>query len=184
VSGRARPKTYVALIRGINVGGHKRVAMEDLRTVFRSLGCDDVRTYVQSGNVLFRSPDTPAHLVRAAEDRIEGTLGLDVAVLIRTKEQLARIVKGNPFLAAGADPAKLHVMFLAARPDSKRSRDVSGTSFDGEELHVQGLEIYLHYPGGYGRSKLSNAYLEKQLAVKATTRNWKTVTTLADLASA
>lgn len=175
-------RVQVALIRGINVGSHKRVAMEDLRTVFRSLGCDDVRTYLQSGNVAFRSPDRAARLEKAAEDSIEGSLGLDVAVLIRTKEQLAKVVQGNPFLAAGTDPAKLHVAFLAARPDAKRARAVSETSFDGEELHVKGREIYLHYPAGYGRSKLSNAFLEKQLAVRATTRNWKTVTALAELA--
>jgi uncharacterized protein (DUF1697 family) len=181
VSGRARPKTYVALIRGINVGGHKRVAMEDLRTVFRSLGCDEVRTYVQSGNVLLRSRETPSHLVGAAEASIESTLGVDVAVLIRTKEELARIVKANPFLAAGADPARLHVAFLAARPGTARARELSAKSFDREELRIAGREIFLHYPDGYGRSKLSNALVEKQLGVKATMRNWKTVTKLAEL---
>ena len=181
---RRDPRTYVALVRGINVGGRKRVAMADLRRLFEDLDAEDVRTYVQSGNVVFGSREPPNKLVRAVEEGIRRSLGLDVSVLVKTREQLAKIVEGNPFLAAGADPAKLHVTFLAAEPAPRRIRGLDPKRFEPDEFRVAGQEIYLHCPNGYGRTKLSNTFFERELAVAATTRNWKTVTTLAELANA
>ena len=172
------------MLRGINLGGRRRVAMDDLRTLVRGLGADDVRTYVQSGNVVFRSRKASSTLVREVEESIRRSLGPDVAVVLRTKEELAEVVGGNPFLGSGIDAAKLHVTFLAEVPDADRVSELGEQRVGSDEFRAVGREIYLHCPNGYGRTKLSNARLERQLAVAATTRNWKTVTALADLASA
>jgi uncharacterized protein (DUF1697 family) len=175
--------TFVALLRGINVSGQSKVSMADLRTLFLNLGAEDVRTYVQSGNVVFTSgAASSAELTRAIEMRIRRDLGLSVTVLLRTKAQLAKIVAGNPFVKSGKEPTKLHVTFLAEAPD--RLRELEAKHFEPDEFHVVRREIYLHCPNGYGRTKLNNAFFEKQLGVAATTRNWKTVTKLAELASA
>ena len=178
-----RAGRYVAMLRGINLGSRNRIAMADLRRLVEELGGEDVHTYVQSGNVVFRSRAARAELERALAQSIRSALGLDVTVLVRTAAQLAKIVAGNPFLASGADPGKLHAALLATRPALERVRRLREADFAPDELHVSGGVVYLHCPHGYGRSKLSNAFLEKQLAVTGTTRNWRTVTTLAELAS-
>ena len=177
-------KTYVALLRGINLGARNKVSMADLRALFAGLGADDVATYAQSGNVVFRSSDSPGKLTEAIEKRIRRDLGLDVTVLVRTQRQLAKLAAANPFADDVSDPTKLHVTFLADKPDSARVRRLDPKSAEPDEFRVTGQEVYLHCPNGYGRSKLSNSYFEKHLGVPATTRNWRTVTKLADLASA
>jgi uncharacterized protein (DUF1697 family) len=178
----ARRQTYVALLRGINLGARNKVAMADLRTLIEDLGGEDVVTYVQSGNVVFKSRVGPAKLADAVEKRIKRDLGLGVTVLLRTKPQLSKVLAGNPFASREGDPLKLHVTFLAEAPDRDRVRKVEANQFEPDEFHVARQEVYLFCPNGYGRSKLSNAYFEKQLDVRATTRNWKTVTKLVELA--
>jgi uncharacterized protein (DUF1697 family) len=177
-------KTYVALLRGINLGSHNKVSMADLRALFASLGAEDVATYVQSGNVVFRSADSAGKLTEAIERRIRRDLGLDVTVLLRTQRQLAKVLTANPLADDADDPTKLHVTFLADKPDRARVRKLDATLAEPDEFRVIEQEVYMHLPNGYGRSKLSNAYFEKQLDVRATTRNWRTVTKLAELASA
>ena len=180
-----RTTTYVALLRGINLGARNKVSMADLRDLFDALGAEDVRTYVQSGNVVFKSRvGNPAELIKVVERRIRSDLGLSVTVLLRTKAELAKVLGGNPFVESGRDPTKLHVTFLADRPDRARVRDLEEREFGPDEHRVVGREVYLYCPNGYGRTKLNNAYLEKQLGAAATTRNWKTVTNLVELASA
>ena len=144
--------------------------------------CTDVSTYVQSGNVVFESPDTAGALVGAIERGITSAFGLQVAVLVRSTRELAKVVATNPFVAQGADPAHLHVTFLVEKPEPARVRDLPARALAPEQLAVRGREVYLHLPNGYGRTKLNNAFVEKQLGVTGTTRNWRTVTTLADLA--
>jgi uncharacterized protein (DUF1697 family) len=177
------PKTYVALLRGINLGARNKVSMSDLRALFESLGAEDVETYVQSGNVVFRSGDDPATLTDAIQKRISRDLGLSVTVLVRTRQQLAKVFTGNPFANDNGEPTNLHVTFLAAKPDAARVRKLDPKRAEPDEFRVVGQEIYLHCPNGYGKSKLTNAYFEKQLGVAATTRNWKTVTKLTELMS-
>jgi uncharacterized protein (DUF1697 family) len=177
-------RTYVALLRGINLGARNKVPMADLRELFAGLECRDVSTYVQSGNVIFKSSVAAGKLSQTIEKRIRRDLGLSVTVLVRTKAQLVKVVAGNPFAADESDLTKLHVTFLADLPDRARVRELAAKQFEPDEFRVAGQEIYLHCPNGYGRSKLSNANFEKRLGVAATTRNWKTVTTLAELASA
>jgi len=176
--------TYVAMLRAINLKGHNRIGMTDLRALFVDLGCTDVSTYVQSGDVVFKSPKTAPQLVGAIERAISSAFGLDVTVLVRSKQELAKVVAGNPFAARAAELAHLHVTFLTDAPAAARVRDLRAREFAPEELTVRGREVYLHCPNGYGRTKLNNAFLEKQLGVAGTTRNWRTVTTLADLAKA
>jgi uncharacterized protein (DUF1697 family) len=171
----------VALLRGINVG-KKQLAMADLRTVFEAVGCEDVTTYVQSGNVVFRTTKTDAELLGAVERRLASDHGLDVRVLLRTPKQLASVLAGNPFLEDGRDPAKLHVTFLAEQPDRARIRGLDPSYGAPDQLEVVGREVYLHCPNSYGRTKLNNAFVERKLGVAATTRNWRTVTKLAELA--
>jgi len=169
---------YVALLRGINVGRHRRISMSDLRRVFEDVGCEDVSTYLQSGNVLFAGKGSGARLASRLERAIHAELAPGVSVLLRSRAELARIASSNPF--TGHDMSKLHVTFLEKRPPAARARALDPELAEPDEFRLRGRELYLHYPNGYGRSKLTNAYFEKQLGVVATTRNWKTVTALAE----
>jgi uncharacterized protein (DUF1697 family) len=173
----------VALLRGINLGARNKLAMASLRELVESLGGEDVQTYVQSGNVLFSSRAAASGLANRLGAEIRRVHGLDVPVLLRTSTELDAIVKANPFTSAGADGTKLHVTFLDRTPKQALVEALGPTS-PPDELRVAGREVYLHCPNGYGRSKLQNALLEKQLGTIATTRNWRTVTTLAELAGA
>jgi len=173
---------YVALLRGINVGGRTIVGMADLRRVFADLGLDDAQTYLQSGNVVFRAPDElPAELAGHIEAHIARELGVTTTVLLRTGDELARIVATNPFIGQEADFAKLHVTFLAVVPDESRVATFQVPAGQPDELALIGREVYLHCPNGYGRTKLNNTFIEKRLGVVGTTRNWNTVTRLRDM---
>ena len=172
---------YAALLRAINLGSRNKISMPDLRQVFEDLGAEDVRTHVQSGNVVFRSTErSPAKLVSAIEERIPADLGLEIKVLLRTQADLAEIVVGSPF-AKDADHSKLHVTFLVDPPDPERVAGLDPSKFEPDQFAVLGREVHLHCPNGYGRTKLSNTFLEKTLDRVGTTRNWKTVTTLAGM---
>ncbi|MBQ0900441.1 DUF1697 domain-containing protein [Micromonospora sp. U21] len=175
---------YVALLRGVNVGS-TRLAMADLRRLVTDLGHDDAKTYLQSGNVVFGSSVRDAGRLSAGIERaLADELGLTVPVLVRSARELAAVAGGNPYAEREDDPTRLLVAFLATAP--KRSTVDALTVPGGENVAftVTGREVYLHYPdGGYGRSTFTNAYLEKKLAVAATTRNWKSVRALAELAA-
>lgn len=174
-------KTYAALLRGINLGAHNKVPMADLRALFDDLGAEDVETYVQSGNVVFKSADGAEKLTRAIEQKIHRDLGLSVTVLVLTRPQLTKVLGGNPYAKGKEEPAKLHVTFLAEKPARAKVSKLDPERGKPDEFRLVGQQIYLYCPNGYGRTKLTNAYFEKQLGVAATTRNWKTVTKLGDL---
>jgi uncharacterized protein (DUF1697 family) len=173
---------FVALLRGINVGKHRRVAMADLRAVLAEAGYIDVTTYLQSGNVIFatreRSPDTVA---RSIEETLRTGLDLDIDVIVRRASDLSKVAKSNPFLGRGADPATLHVGFLKKKPAAAAGRALTSTDFGDDELVLRGAELYLRYPGGYGRSKMTGAVFERVLRTPVTVRNWKVVTKLVEL---
>jgi uncharacterized protein (DUF1697 family) len=155
----------VALLRGVNLGPSRTLKMSGLRAAVESLGHTDVETYLQSGNVVFTPKGRPdGDAVRAA---IKDTAGLDTNVLIRTGKEMQAIVGANPYPVD--DPTKVVVTFLASAADAKAVRALDVESFAPEELTVHGTEVYLHLPGGQGRSKLA----------AATTRNWRTVEALA-----
>jgi len=171
----------VALLRGINVGGHKRVAMADLRQLLTGLGFDDVRTYVQSGNAVFTSDtNDPPMLATAIAAELARSLGFDVPVIVRSRTALTKVVQDNPFPAAANDPTKLHVTFLADPLPPAALRDLDPGLYEPEEFATRKREIYLSLPNGLGVSKLAVA-VEKRLEVPGTTRNWRTVTALLDL---
>ena len=156
--------------------------MADLRRLLERSGTEDVETYVQSGNAIFESAAAADELEQRIAAALAAELGLTVHVLVRSAAELAQIVRANPFAPEEPDPRKLHVTFLAEA--SAADRVAALPPGDGpDRLHAAGREIYLHTPGGYGRSKLSNAFFERKLAVVATTRNWRTVTTLAERAA-
>jgi uncharacterized protein (DUF1697 family) len=181
---QGRLQTSIALLRGINVGGKKKVSMGDLRALFDELEAEDVRTHLQSGNVVFKSVLRDTELIDRVEKAIARELGLKVTVVVRTKAQLAKVVANNPFAEKVKEQAKLHVAFLAAAPARDSVRGLDPTYGAPDEFRLAGREIYLYYPNGYGRTKINNAYFERKLGVAATTRNWNTVTKLAELANA
>ncbi|MEU9665817.1 DUF1697 domain-containing protein [Streptomyces bobili] len=176
---------YVALLRGINVGGHAKIAMKDLRELFGELGFDEVQTYLQSGNVVFADPAgaAPGELRERIEKRLSDGLGVPASVLLRTGESLARTVAANPYLDREDDPTKLHVTFLAERPTAEQAAGLQTPAGETAEFTLVGDEIHLHVPGGYGRTKLNNTFIERRLGIAATTRNWKSVNALRAMAS-
>lgn len=175
---------YIALLRGINVGGNKQVSMADLRELLLSLGHSDVSTYIQSGNALFTSPgEDAAELEREIEERMARDLGMDVHVLIRTPDELAAVIENNPFPDAVEIRSGLHVTFLSAQPDEQRIAEIDRAQFEPDRFAVGDRVIYLRLPNGMGRSKLATFPWERRLGVVATTRNWNTVQKLLALAN-
>ncbi|MGH9124590.1 MAG: DUF1697 domain-containing protein [Acidimicrobiales bacterium] len=185
--------SYVALLRAVNITGHNGLAMRDLRQLLEALPAQDVRTYLQSGNAVFRSgsEDLPA-VGSALHDAIASKLGLAVDVLVRTGEDLQRVVNDLPFRS----DSMVYVTFLASAPGRAKVAALAAHDAaiapparrivapdDRDAFCLAGREIYLSCPNGYGRTKLNNAMFERQLGVVATTRNWRTVTTLAQMAS-
>ena len=165
--------TYIALLRGINVGGRGKVPMRDLVTLFDGLGHTNVRTYLQSGNVVFTSKAaSPGRVKSAIEHGIEAEFGFEVAVLLRTPAELAAVLHQNPL----GDEA--YVTFLDGKPDRKRVEAIDSAAYAPDEFVVRGREVFVRCPNGYGRTKINNSFFERKLAVQATTRNWKSVTTL------
>ncbi|HEY0696291.1 MAG TPA: DUF1697 domain-containing protein [Micromonospora sp.] len=177
---------YVGLLRGVNVGsGGPRVPMADLRRIVTGLGHTGVRTYLQSGNVVFDSVEQDTgRLAGQLGAALADQLGVDVPVLVRTGAELATVADGNPYAGAEDDPTRLLVAFLSVAPDPARVTALRVPAGDPARFTVVGREIYLHHPDGYGRTKFHNASLEKQLGVASTTRNWKSVRALAELAAA
>lgn len=170
--------TYVALLRGVNVGGKNTVPMARLRATFESLGHGEVRTFIQSGNVVFtaRRSVTPKSL----ETAIAQEFGVATTVVLRTPGELEKVVKLNPF--PKADPAQLHVGFMVKKPAAAAVAKLDGEPFEPEAFAVRGREIYFHLPNGMGRTKLPG-YIDRRLEVPTTVRNWKTVNKLVALAA-
>ena len=184
VDSPAPGRPYVALLRGINVGGRNKLPMRELAAMFVDVGCEDVRTYIQSGNVVFRAPSALAKGIPARlTDAIAASHGYQIPVVMRTASDFDRVVRGNPFVAAGADPAKLHVGFLAAEPDPTRVAQLDPDRSPPDAFEVRHREVYLHFPAGVARSKLDNAYFDRTLNTVCTIRNWRTVRRLQEMAS-
>lgn len=166
----------VALLRGINVGGKNKIPMTELKSLFASLGLEDVVTYIQSGNVVFRSPAGDAQDIAAGiQKRIAEDFGFSVTVLLRTPAELGEITECNPFLRGEADLSKLHVVFLDGPPPADGVAQLDPGRSPPDEFSMSGREIYLHLPNGAGRSKLTIDYFERVLGIAATARNWNTL---------
>ena len=169
---------WVALLRGINVGGRNVVPMAELRVLVERNGGGSVGSYIQSGNVLFTHEETDrAALARRLEDAVAAAFGVTSPVVLRTSAELARIAGSHPF---GTDTDRTHVAFLDRAPDEPGALESVEAAPDLFEL--DGTEVYLRYPNGVHGSRLTGALLERRLGVRATIRNWRTVTRLAELA--
>jgi uncharacterized protein (DUF1697 family) len=170
--------TYVALLRGVNIG-KRQLPSAALRAACENAGCTEVQTYVQSGNVVLRDAARSAAAVQKKLARqISAAAGFDVLVVVRTAKEIAAVVAGNPYgKAAGKE---LHVAFLDGKPTKAKLAPLDAAATNGDEYTVAGREIYLHLPNGMGRSKLGAAM--SKLSLAATVRNSNTVTTLADMA--
>lgn len=167
---------YLALLRGINVGGKNKLPMRDLTGLFVEAGCCDIQTYIQSGNVLFAAdPDTLPSLSAALTTLIAERFGLRVPVVLRTAAEIRDAVRHNPYLEQGAPEETLHVVFLADQPDERRIARLDPDRSPPDAFVVRGREVYLRLPNGAGRTKLTNDYLDRTLATISTARNWRTV---------
>ena len=174
---------FVSLLRGINVGGHHKIRMDELKELYESLGFKDVLPYIQSGNVVFTSDEAdPARLRRQIEEGLEKKFGFHVEVFVRTAAELRDIIDKNPFQSQQSKESKwVVVIFLATRPDDTAQEDLLKTYVGPEELFIIGKEVYIYYPQGIGRSKLSNSLIEKKLKTLGTARNWNTILQLQKL---
>jgi uncharacterized protein (DUF1697 family) len=174
----------IVLLRGINLGPRNRISMPELREALEDAGYDDVRTYLQSGNVVLTSTASAKKVARECEQLIADRFELEIDVVVRTRNELAKVVERNPLARVAKDPKRYQVSFLAAKPDPKRVRKLIDTAVPREELVSIGRELYAWHPEGIARSKLWAQLAGKGLGVTATTRNWTTVTKLLELADA
>ena len=176
---------YVSMLRGVNVGGSSRIKMDALRTAYESLGLEDVQTLLQSGNVLFRSRLADRQqLAKRIMQELERRFDLAIEVVLRRLDEVATIVERGPVLSERADPSKLLVMFLSAVPDAAAQATLRKWHKDKELkelLELRGPEIYLYYPDGVGRSKLTGAVIESKLDTAGTARNWNTLLKLVEV---
>lgn len=175
---------YISILRGINVSGHKLIKMDALRKLYENLGFHSITTYVQSGNVVFSAADTdPKKLEEKISLQIEKDFGFDVPIIVLTISKLRQIIDDNPFLK---DPNKneafLHVTFLSSKSEYTDFETIEGKKQSGEEIVFSEHAVYLYCPNGYGKTKLTNSFLEPKLKVVATTRNWKTTKELLKIA--
>ena len=173
----------IALLRGINVGGRNKLPMAQLRTIVEGIGGLDVRTYIQSGNVVFTAPQSIAR--RAAttlSDALEREAGISSPVTLRTAEEMQEIVASNPYLVPGQDQGHLHVGFLADQPSAAAVAGLDPDRSPQDEFTVRGREIYLRCPNGLARTKLTNAYFDSRLETTSTVRNWRTTLKLLAMA--
>jgi uncharacterized protein (DUF1697 family) len=173
---------HIALLRGINVGGHKKVPMADLRGALEEAGFEDVKTYVQSGNVALSAAErSPAKVGRAVEQAIEDAFGFDVAVVVRTRDEIAALVADDPLGEVATIPKNRIVVFLADRLDRDRLADVDPAAFAPEAFLLRDRELVMWAPEGQRDSKLVKTLTEKRTGVAGTARNWRTVEKLLEL---
>ena len=178
-----RDRVWVALLRGINVGGSNRLPMAELRELFTKAGCADVRTYIQSGNVVFRATDEEhEELAARLADEIEEARGFRPGILLLTRDDLDAAAEANPFPEAASEPKTLHLWFLAHEPADPDLDTLDDLRVATERYELHRSVLYLWAPDGFGRSKLAGR-AERAVGVEATARNWRTVEKLRELAS-
>jgi uncharacterized protein (DUF1697 family) len=174
----------IVLLRGINLGPRNRIPMAELRDVLGDAGFDDVRTHLQSGNVVLTSGDKPAALARKAERLIADAFGLEIAVVVRTRNEIAKVVERNPLGDVANNPKRYQVSFLSAKLPKKKVDELAALAAKSERFEAIGRELYAWHPDGVARSKLWTALAGRNLGVTATARNWTTVTSLLEMADA
>jgi uncharacterized protein (DUF1697 family) len=178
----AAKKTHIALLRGINLARRRRVSMADLHELVTGLGYENVRTHLQSGNVVLTSADAPTTVQRKLERELERSLGMDVQVVVRTRDELAKVIDRDPLGDVVDKPAWYQVTFLSGKPAAKIVRELESWDVAPDQLVVREREIYAWYPSGMQKSRLARMLSDKQLGAVATARNWNTVTKLLAIA--
>jgi len=173
---------HVLLLRGINIGPRNRISMPELRAALEDAGFKNLQTYLQSGNVVLESRAKPEAVARKVERLIEERFGLEIAVVVRSRAELAKIVKRNPLGKVAKDPKRHQVTFLSASLASEVVERLESLPVRGEQLVVDGREVYAWHPRGAARSRLWTELAGKRLGVTATSRNWTTVEALLELA--
>jgi uncharacterized protein (DUF1697 family) len=175
---------YVSMLRGVNVGGHNKILMAELRDLYSALKFEDPRTYVQSGNVIFRTKEADeATLANKIQSAIGKKFGFRPEVMLRSTSEIRKVIAANPFAKrANLEPSKLHVNFLHAKPSAEVSEKIAAIKASPEELHLLGRELYIYFPDGAGRSKLIPV-LDRVLKTSATGRNWNSVTKTLEIAA-
>ena len=177
-------ETYIALLRGVNVGGKHILPMKDLVALAADCKCREVRTYIQSGNLIFAAPgDVARSFPQKLAKKIQERFGFASPVIVRTPDELAQIVRDNPFLKAGKPEKELHVHFLAELPTAEAIKSLDPDRSPPDAFRVVGRNVYLHTPNGMGRTKLTSTYLDSRLGTVGTARNWATVKKLLELAT-
>ena len=176
--------TYITMLSGVNLGNHFKISMDDLKSSYEALGFKKVRTYIQSGNVIFESGQSDIRKLAAIiKDKILKDFNFNVPVIIRDIHELKETTGKNPFMKnKGIDHDKLHVTFLQEEPVESIREKLNDINFLPDEFKLSGKDIYLYCPGGYGRTKLNNNFFERKLKMEATTRNWRTVNELLQIA--
>jgi uncharacterized protein (DUF1697 family) len=179
-------KVIVSLLRGVNLGGHHKIKMEELRALYATLGLRNVQSYVQSGNLVFRTDERNlSPLAKRIEQAIEKKYGFHADVILRTTADLRDVIARNPFAKRREiEPSKLLVTFLTQLPPKELCAQILAVKPDLEEIHLDGRELYVYFPGGLGRSKLFSTLFGKVLKKEGTGRNWNTVTQLLKMAEA
>jgi uncharacterized protein (DUF1697 family) len=176
-------ETYISMLRGINVGG-KVIKMDALREMCSQMGLKDVRTYIQSGNIIYSYKKIlPKKLDALLNENIKKSFGYDVPVITLTVPELQAVIKTNPMSKQKSrDQAFMHVTLLDKKPESEKVKAIMDGDYQGHEFEWIDRAIYLYTPGGYGNTKLNNSFFEKKLKVSGTTRNWKTINELLKMA--
>lgn len=174
----------ISLLRGVNLASHNRIKMEVLRDLYKSLRLKEPQTYVQSGNVVFHTAERDlARLAKRVEEGIERAFGFKSAVIMRTTAEWRDVIARNPFaLRSDIEPSKFLVIFLAEHPGAEVRQKVSEIDAAPEELRIHGRELFIYFPNGIARPKLSLPAVERALKISGTGRNWNTVTKLLELA--
>jgi uncharacterized protein (DUF1697 family) len=176
--------THLALLRGINVSGHKLIKMEDLRKLLESAGFRNVQTYIQSGNVILDSTETDRDVADKIASLIADRYGFEVGILMLDREKLQAAADGNPFIKEkSADTKKTYIAFLSEKPSAENAKRLESSDFGADRWILDGNVLYLHYDHGAGTTKLSNAAIESKLKVRATSRNWNTTMKLLEMLS-
>jgi uncharacterized protein (DUF1697 family) len=175
----------ISLLRGVNVGGHNKLPMDALRALYTSLKLRNPQTYVQSGNVVFSTEERHLDLLaKRIESAIEKKFGFRPPVILRTSAELRKVIAANPFAKrSGIHPGKLHVVFLTANPQKDALSTIQQKNPGPEEVHLHARELYIYFPNGAGRSKLTPALIDKSTQTPGTARNWNTVTKLLEIAT-
>lgn len=176
--------TFITLLRGINMTGHNLIKMTGLVNLFRKIGYPDAETYIQSGNIVFtcldESRDNVSLVIRKA---IFTEFNLDITVITRTLGDMTKIFSANPFIEEpGFDPSKMAVIFLDLKPSDAQVAKVAGIDYPPDKFHIDGSEIYIYCPNGFGQTKLYTNFFEAKMKVTGTARNWRTITKLLGIA--